>query len=33
MDWPPSMIEETINDLLELKKRAVADIMNELGAS
>lgn len=33
MDWPPSMIEETIGEILELKKRAVAEIMNELGAS
>lgn len=33
MDWPESMIQETIQEILELKKRAVVDIMNELGAS
>ncbi len=30
-DWPPSLIEETIRQLFEVRKRAVAEIMNELG--
>ncbi|MEM7313643.1 MAG: hypothetical protein AAF497_10880 [Planctomycetota bacterium] len=30
-DWPPSLIEETIQQLFEVRKRAVAEIMNELG--
>ena len=30
-DWPPTLIENTSGQLLELKKRAVAEIMSELG--
>ena len=33
MDWPESMIKETFDQILELKKRAVGEIMSELGVS
>lgn len=30
-DWPPSLIEETVQDLFELRKRLVREVMEELG--
>ncbi len=29
-DWPPSLIDETIQEIFALRKRAVAEIMNEI---
>ncbi len=29
-DWPPSLIDETIQEIFALRKRAVAEIMNEV---
>ncbi len=32
-DWPPTLVEETITEIFQLRKRAVAEIMNELGSA